>query len=68
MIGFVSLVRAAPAPAVPRIDRPALETPLKPRVLSVSLHVCLVSGNRHGTASLRALAGVWADAAGEVDA
>jgi hypothetical protein len=34
VIGFVSLVRSAPVPAVPQIDRPALEPPPKPLVLS----------------------------------
>jgi len=34
VIGLVSLVRAAPAPAVPQIDRPAVEPPPKSLVLS----------------------------------
>jgi hypothetical protein len=32
--GLVSLVRSAPAPAVPQIDRPAVEPPPKSLVLS----------------------------------
>jgi hypothetical protein len=35
VIGLVSLVRSAPAPAVPKIDRPAVEPPPKPLVPSV---------------------------------
>lgn len=35
IIGLVSLVRSAPAPAVPQIERPAVEPPPKLRVLSV---------------------------------
>ena len=35
VIGLVSLVRSAPAPAVPQIDRSAVEPPPKPLVLSV---------------------------------
>jgi hypothetical protein len=34
VIGFVSLVRSAPVPAVPQIDRPAVEPPPKSLVLS----------------------------------
>ena len=35
IIGLVSLVRSAPAPAVPQTDRPAVEPPPKPLLLSV---------------------------------
>jgi hypothetical protein len=35
IIGVVSLVRSAPVPAEPQIDRPAVEPPPKPLVLSV---------------------------------
>lgn len=34
VIGLVSLVRSTPAPAVPQIDRPAVEPPPKSLVLS----------------------------------
>jgi hypothetical protein len=34
VVGLVSLVASAPVPAVPQIDRPALEPPPKPLVLS----------------------------------
>lgn len=35
IIGLVSLVRSAPAPALPQIDRPAVEPPPKSLSLSV---------------------------------